>query len=161
MSFCFEAFRAPILSPSTRSKSLSRRPQKTVTTARAWDLMLLGDVFIERLELGYKLKFNWMDRNVTRGLIDALDQTGDSVSSIFGGHGTLLPTGITAKSLGYMAFMQKKVFEPALEAIAKEQKRLLLDPGKMLDMDPLMKRAYFSYILEKDRGIRSDFNSEP
>lgn len=126
--------------------------------ARAWDLMLMGDVFVERLELGYKLQFNWMDRNVTRGLIDGFDRAGDSISNAFGGHGTLLPNGITAKSLGFMAYMQKKVYDRAFEALEKEQKRLLLDPGRLLDMDPISRRAYLSYIIDADRSIRSDFN---
>jgi hypothetical protein len=123
----------------------TRDDQGSLALARLWDMFTLGDVFVERLEIGQTFRFDAITAKVVRPLLDVSNFTLATVGgNIFGRDisvlGGIYPEGIDTRTAGFMAVQERLIFKQVWK---QAEKNLNATPhpqvrGKNLDSSSLI-----------------------
>ena len=119
---------------------------------RLWELMLMGDVFVERLEAGYRFRPRlWSELTAT------LAGTGDLLlrvpSTIPGIDLSLIPASLTTRALAYLMTQEKILYAVAY----REAARLtgMDETARMSTVIPWVYRGALSYAIQEHPRLRS------
>ncbi len=125
--------------------------------SKLWWLMVMGDVVVERLEAGFKLRpRHWVSLATFLGF--TLDGAIDVIRELFGPDLNLVPQGLNREAIATMATQQKFLYDRAfLHAEDTLREAGYLNPHDLLSVEPWVLRGHFSYAIQESYWPRRVF----
>lgn len=132
--------------------------RRTDSLAQLWEIMVLADVFIERLELGYELSpALW--QNLTSFGAAIGDLALGIPRRVMGVDRSLIPESLNRKSLAYILTQEnvlcKKANEQAHQAMGNSYS------DNLLELKPWELRAAQSFAVQENRSLRRVLKLNP
>lgn len=129
-----------------------------ISIHRLWDLFLMGDVFIDRLESGYQIKWNVFTKGLMFPLLSMVDRLGEFFMGIVGVDRQLIPRGVRTQTLGHMSVLEITIYKDTFKIASKLNKKYFKqDLKSLLSTDLIFKRALLSYSLSQNFEARQVF----
>lgn len=129
-----------------------------ISLHRLWDLFLMGDIFIDRLESGYQIKWNVFTKGLMFPLLSMVDRMGEFFMGIVGVDRQLIPQGVRTQTLGHMSVLEITIYKDTFKIASKLNKKYFKrDLKSLLGTDLIFKRALLSYSLSQNYEARAIF----
>ncbi len=115
----------------------------------SWELFLMGDLFLEKIEEGYKVQPD----PIYTGL-PLVVWVGQLIPSIFHEDARLIPKSLSPWAMSVMATTQKKIYDKALELTSAKT----IGNRSLLNISPWAMRGAYEQAMDESFPIKSSFS---